>query len=437
MSRLKKLAILVSDVVLLYASLALTILLRYGATEWKMRLDDHIVPFSIMFIMWLLVLYLFNLYQYKVTKSATLLNTVSSAVMTATLLSIAAFYFLPVVFNLTPKVNMVLFGVFFLILKYFWHKILLFRIFTSGAEGVVVLGNSPLIAEMVLHIKSHPHIGYRIAAWFDDPQLVDFEHVRKALSKAGAHLVVIQGHLAKDIVTSKLVYNLITHNINVLTSWDFYEIIFDWAPLEELEEGWFIQNISAHRPLYDSVKRTLDVFFATVMLIVLSPIILLVAILIALTSRGAIIFKQKRIGKNTKAFTLYKFRTMRQNTDGPLWTEKNDGRLTTTGRLLRASHLDELPQLFNILKGDISLIGPRPERVELVRKYETLPYYDIRHIIKPGLTGWPQVNYKPSVSMEEAKEKLCYDIYYIKNRSIFLDLNIALKTIRYFFMNHK
>ena len=127
---------------------------------------------------------------------------------------------------------------------------------------------------------------------------------------------------------------------------------------------------------------------------------------------------------------------MLNNHRGPLWTIKNDKRLTFIGKILRHTHLDEFPQLYNIIKGDISFIGPRAERSELVEQFQKLPYYEMRHIIKPGLTGWAQVNYKPSASLEEAFEKLQYDIYYIKNRSLFLDFLIILKTIRYFFASH-
>ena len=127
---------------------------------------------------------------------------------------------------------------------------------------------------------------------------------------------------------------------------------------------------------------------------------------------------------------------MKTGEKGPLWTEEKDKRLTFIGKILRYTHLDELPQLFNILKGNISFIGPRPERSELAEMYSSLPHYEIRHIIKPGLTGWAQVNYKPSASLEEAHEKLQYDIYYIKNRSLFLDFLIILKTIKYIFISH-
>jgi lipopolysaccharide/colanic/teichoic acid biosynthesis glycosyltransferase len=124
---------------------------------------------------------------------------------------------------------------------------------------------------------------------------------------------------------------------------------------------------------------------------------------------------------------------MYNDKNGPLWTKENDSRITPIGKFLRKTHFDELPQLINIFKGDISLIGPRPERIELAEKFNELPYYDIRHIIKPGLTGWAQINFKPSASMEEALEKLAFDVYYIKNRSIMLDITIIIRTIRYFF----
>ena len=167
------------------------------------------------------------------------------------------------------------------------------------------------------------------------------------------------------------------------------------------------------------------------------PLTIIISILIKFTSKGPIIYKQERIGKGEKPFILYKFRTMKINHNGPLWTVGNDKRLTFIGKIIRYTHLDELPQLINILKGDISFIGPRPERSELVQMYKKLPYYEIRHIIKPGLTGWAQLNYKPSASLEEAYEKLQYDVYYIKNRSLLLDFFIVLKTIRYFFISHQ
>lgn len=421
------------DAAFLYLALAVTVLIRYGAGEFTLRLNDHLVPFSIIFILWIAVLYLFNLYQYKVNKTANLLRDIFTAVAVATLISIAAFYFFPEFFQLTPKLNMLIFGAVFFVLKYAWQNLVLFRIFTSGTEKIIVVGNSPLIAKTAIYIKDNPHIGYSVEAWFDDPERLDFDVLTEKIKETGARLIVIQDHITRKLATSQLIYKLLAHEVNVINFWNFYEILFDKVPLEELEEGWFIENVATHRPLYKTAKRLVDILLSSLLLIIFSPLMLLSAVAIKLSSKGPIIFKQERSGKDEKPFVLYKFRTMRDGSEGPLWTEKNDKRITWIGKILRRTHLDELPQFFNILKGDLSLIGPRAEAIELVKKYSEIPYYDIRHIIKPGLTGWAQLNFKQSTSLEEAKEKLCYDIYYIKNRSIFLDLLIAFKTIRYFF----
>lgn len=155
---------------------------------------------------------------------------------------------------------------------------------------------------------------------------------------------------------------------------------------------------------------------------------------IKLDSPGPVIFKQKRVGENEKIFVLYKFRTMRNDAEkgsGAVWAKKNDPRVTRIGKFLRKTRLDELPQLFNVLKGDMSFVGPRPERPEFVEKLkEIIPYYSERHFVKPGVTGWAQVRYPYGASVEDAVEKLRYDLFYIKNLSMFLDLYIVFETFK-------
>ena len=230
---------------------------------------------------------------------------------------------------------------------------------------------------------------------------------------------------------------MLPKKIAVIDLITFYETIFQKLPLKELDESWFIEKITTYRNFYDAAKRTIDFCLALFLNIIFLPLILAIALLIKSTSKGLAIYKQTRTGVNNKPFILFKFRTMKINEPGPLWTDKNDKRLTWIGKILRYTHLDEIPQLYNILKGEMSLIGPRAERKELTELYGQIPYYEIRHIIKPGLTGWAQVNYKPSASVEEAAEKLQYDIYYIKNRSLILDFLILLKTIKYLFVSFK
>lgn len=201
------------------------------------------------------------------------------------------------------------------------------------------------------------------------------------------------------------------------------EVTMAWA----LEEGFLLnKNVT-----YDRVKRFGDIIFGLTGLIVFAPVFVIIGILVWATSKGPIIFKQERVGKREVPFTLYKFRSMKVRSEkGSMYTEKNDSRLTPVGKFLRKTRLDELPQFWNVLKGDLSLIGPRAEWTELVRGYEQkFPYYHFRHAVKPGITGWAQVNYSYGASDKDTVEKLNYDLYYVRKHSMVLDAIIIVKTI--------
>jgi len=184
--------------------------------------------------------------------------------------------------------------------------------------------------------------------------------------------------------------------------------------------------------VYGKIERLLDILAGLILGIVTILIFPFAALAIKLESPGPIFYKQTRLGKNEKDFELIKFRSMRKDAEknGAVWAQKNDSRITNVGKILRKSLIDELPQFINILKGEIGLIGPRPERPEFIKDLEKeIPFYHIRHLIKPGLTGWAQVNFKYGNTTSDALEKLQYELYYIKNRSLFLDIKIILKTI--------
>ena len=179
-------------------------------------------------------------------------------------------------------------------------------------------------------------------------------------------------------------------------------------------------------------KRLLDLTVAGTALILTLPLWPLIALLIKLDSRGSVFFRQTRVRRHGQLFTIYKFRTMRLDAEktGAQWATVNDPRITRLGRLLRQSRLDELPQLWNVLKGDMSIVGPRPERPEFVETLSrNIPFYDQRHLLPPGLTGWAQIRYRYAASEEDAKHKLSYDLYYIRNMSLTLDLEILLRTL--------
>ena len=181
------------------------------------------------------------------------------------------------------------------------------------------------------------------------------------------------------------------------------------------------------------IKRIGDIFFSIFLFALSIPILIISCVLIFLEDGKACIYKQERIGKNQKSFMIYKLRTMKVNAekDKPQWASKTDDRITGIGKFLRKSRLDELPQLFNVLIGDMSLIGPRPEReIFDIKLMKFIPKYKYRYLIKPGLSGWAQVNFPYGSSIEDSKNKFSYDIYYLRNFSIWLDFLILLKTIR-------
>jgi exopolysaccharide biosynthesis polyprenyl glycosylphosphotransferase len=180
-------------------------------------------------------------------------------------------------------------------------------------------------------------------------------------------------------------------------------------------------------------KRVFDFMLAVVGLIVAAPVMMLTALAVWLESRFPIFYRQQRVGENGRVFTLYKFRSMRQDAEQgtPIWARTADDRVTNVGRFIRRTRLDELPQLWNVLRGDMSFVGPRPERPFFVDQLaEQIPFYEQRHAVKPGITGWAQVRYRYGASMEDALEKLRYDLYYVKHLSIAFDLTILFDTVK-------
>jgi len=216
---------------------------------------------------------------------------------------------------------------------------------------------------------------------------------------------------------------------------DFFESFLYIVPVQEINNDWFIRSqgfTMLHSSIALRIKRACDVIGALCLIVLTLPLTSAVALLTKLVSRGPVLFSQTRVGMQGQTFTIYKFRTMHVNAEqeGAQWASQNDDRIIPLGGFFRMSRIDELPQCWNILKGDMSIIGPRPERPEFTTSLaEDIPYYDLRHVVKPGLTGWAQVSYPYGASTEDALRKLQYDLYYIKNYSLILDLNILLRTV--------
>lgn len=216
----------------------------------------------------------------------------------------------------------------------------------------------------------------------------------------------------------------------------FYEKFWSKVPVYYLNQAWFVttdgfnivNNLTGLR-----IKRLIDIAISGALLILALPVMLITSLLIKIESRGPVFFSQIRTGKNGRDFVIYKFRSMRTDAekDGAQWAQKNDSRVTRIGKIIRLTRIDELPQLINVLKGQMSFVGPRPERPEFnVDLEKKIPFYNMRHTVSPGLTGWAQVLYPYGASIEDSKEKLQYELYYIKNYSLLMDIEIILQTVQ-------
>jgi sugar transferase (PEP-CTERM system associated) len=312
---------------------------------------------------------------------------------------------------------------------------------------VLIVGTGEEARRVARELLDRRSLGYEIKGFIDDdptklgvsivnPKVIgNSEQLSEIVEREQIDKIVIalpdrRGKLPlQALLTCKL------YGVEVEEGTTFYERLSGRVMLENLRPSWMIFSRGfSISPLRKLLKRCLDMLLATVGLVVTLPLTPIIAILIKLDSQGPVFFTQRRVGQHGILFTLIKFRSMRADAEvatGPVYADENDRRITRVGRLLRTTRLDELPQLFNVLKGDMSFVGPRPERPFFVKQLEKeIAYFSQRLSVKPGITGWAQVNYHYGATSEDAAEKLQFDLYYIKNMSLFLDLFIILRTLK-------
>ena len=446
--KIKAFLIFIGDIVILYGSLIIALFLRRGFAknvDFTSYVKLHLVPFTIFFIIWVFIFYLTNLYDPRNFKNQLEFFKNFSVALIINGFSGILFFYLFSVGGITPKTNLLLFLVVFAILGTLWRY--LFN-YLGGAVGtpekiLIIRSDSQnkLSEQLIDYLKKNRQLGYQVSSVIGaENKDEEIKKIPEIIKNQQIDLVIIPTHLEEKAKLASMIYKNLSLGIKVLNFAEFYEIIFKKVPLLELEEAWFLENLIKEQITYDSVKQFIERILAFFLFVILSPLILIIFIIIKLTSKGPSIYKQTRIGKKENGFTLYKFRTMSLDAEkhGPQWSGENDTRITPVGKILRYTHIDELPQLINIIKGDISFVGPRPERPEFVAILkEKIPYYEIRHLVDPGVTGWAQINYRYGSSIEDSYEKLQYDIYYLKNRSFVLDFLIVLKTIKSVFSNPK
>jgi sugar transferase (PEP-CTERM system associated) len=308
-------------------------------------------------------------------------------------------------------------------------------------ERVYVLGTGERAQRLVEVLRARQELGMEVVGWTG--AVGNGSLTREALAGAvvglrkrrGVDRVIVAMSDRRGMMPVRELLDLRLDGIMVEEASALLEKVSGKIEVDELSPSWLIFSEGFRlNPTFLFVRRLISIFVSLICLIVVSPLLPLIALAIKLTSSGPALYRQKRVGRYGVVFDCYKFRTMRADAeaqDGPTWAGDGDPRITPVGRFLRRTRLDEIPQLWNVLRGDMGFVGPRPERPEFVEWLSReIPYYHLRHIIRPGLTGWAQVRYQYGASLEESKEKLRYDLYYIKNISLSLDLLILLQTTK-------
>ncbi len=302
-------------------------------------------------------------------------------------------------------------------------------------ERVIFVGENDYTQDLLESVKKDGQYVFTASLNNTDMKALGKEIVEMYKTKKFDVLVDFTDKLLGD---PKLTGKLLQYKLEGLQYYnylEFYETYENKLPISHLSPKWFLENTGFeiyHNNFNLKAKRLLDLLFAMLIGIFAAPVIILAAIIVKLESKGPIFFIQERIGEGNRKFNIVKFRSMTTDAEknGPQWASKNDNRVTKFGKIMRATRIDELPQLWNVLRGEMSFVGPRPEREFFIQQLEKeIPYYNLRHTVKPGLTGWAQVMYPYGASVEDAYRKLQYDLYYIKHHSIPFDVKVLLKTV--------
>jgi sugar transferase (PEP-CTERM system associated) len=326
------------------------------------------------------------------------------------------------------------------------------------AERALILGDGPLAEPLIKELDSRPELGLRVVcqlctgdngnghrtdrrSWSSvgSVQAVSRDEVQNAVDLHRVNRIIVAMGDQRGKLPVEPLLSLKSHGVLIQDGADTYEAITGKVPVEFLRLGWLLFSPGFHVSHFLLLyKRGASVVISILGLLLSLPLLPFIALGIKLTSKGRILYSQERVGRDGLVFRCYKFRTMRADAEadtGPTWTSDEDPRITLVGGFLRISRLDEIPQLWNVLRGDMSLVGPRPERPEFVERLSReIPHYHLRQSVRPGITGWAQIRYRYGSSVEDAKEKLRYDLFYIKNISPGLDFLIFFETIKIIFL---
>ena len=425
------------DLSVFVLALYLSLSIRHLELSGFSQISDHFLPFLILFVVWIMVFYIAGLYEKKTllfrqSLPVLLFKTQSFNVLVAVLF----FYFIPY-FGITPKSILFIYLIVSTLLVILW-RFYSYSVFRYGSvERAVIIGEDPEMQEIYQAIHNSNRFSIDFLRTISSRELESESSVHDLvhyINRQGVTLVVID--LQNQNISNTLpgLYKLLFNRVTFIDFQRLYMDLFDRVPLSS-GYHWVLERLSVRQSLvYDSLKRMMDILLSLPLAVFTVLFLPLIALVIKLEDHGPVFILQRRVGLNNRIIKIVKFRTMTCDDEGRD-DLKGKNRITKFGSFLRKTRIDELPQVWNVLKGDLSLIGPRPELPELADRYGScIPYYNARHLITPGLSGWAQLYHetppKRDLDVVETERKLSYDLFYLVNRSFWLDISIALKTIK-------
>jgi len=441
--------LILAEAFLVYGAIVFAVYLRVGVADAPLELIEKqgYMKAGVAAFFCLAAFYLFDLYDFLVMhdRRELVLRLVQALGLAWIVLAIS-FYTFPGL-NLGRGISLIALPL-ALTLMVTWRVSIHWVLGHPGfGERILIVGSGNLAVELAREVLNRPDAGYRIVGFVGtdaellgksliNPRVIGMtEQLDEIVKRDGIdRIVVAMGERRGQFPTNKLLQLSLAGQVNIEEGASFYERLTGRVSLNMIRPSWLIFTGRGRQAKLAEVSRAFVHWMVAFLGAILSlPIVLVTAIFIKLESRGPVFYKQERVGKNGRIFTLMKFRSMRVDAeqDGPVWASKGDARTTRVGRVIRKVRIDEIPQFWNILKGEMSFVGPRPERPHFVAQLaEEIPFYQQRHLIAPGLTGWAQIKYPYGSSIEDARQKLQYDLFYIKNHSLFLDALVLFETVK-------
>lgn len=441
--------LIIAEAVLVYGALVCAVYIRFGLIDGAVELlqNNGFLKAALAAFFCLAAFYLFDLYDFLVMHDRReLVLRLIQALGLAWIVLALSFYLFPAL-KLGRGVSLIALPI-ALTLMVGWRISVHWLLgHPDFGERILIVGSGNLAVEVAREVLDRPDAGYRIVGFVGtdadllgksliNPRVIGMTEELDDIVKREHidRIVVAMGERRGQLPTNKLLQLSLAGQVNIEEGASFYERITGRVSLNMVRPSWLIFSGRGRSTKIAEVARNVVHWLVALIGAILSlPIVLVTAVLIKLESKGPIFYKQERVGKNGRTFVLTKFRSMRVDAEasGPVWASKKDDRTTRVGRIIRKIRVDEIPQFWNILKGEMSFVGPRPERPHFVSQLaEEIPFYEQRHLIAPGLTGWAQIKYPYGASIEDARQKLQYDLFYIKNHGLFLDAIIMFETIK-------